>query len=307
MKTFLPLLASVSRSFYWTIRVLPSGLRQPVGLAYLLARTADTVADSATASREDRLAALRQIDEALLLGNMPPDLSGFAVSDPGEKALLERWGELWEQFQQTEAQDYAEIVRVMRTILGGQMLDLERAFLQTAEELDDYTYRVAGCVGEFWTRLCLRHLPRYAPGVEEEKLIQWGISFGKGLQLVNILRDAPADLANGRCYLPTEWLGVCTPAPLRQGPALTRPAYEISFWRAQSLLGDGRRYIEAIRPWRLRLACYLPWALGIKTLQAMRRTPPFETPHRVKVSRREVKRLMLRGLVFSLRKSLPWS
>ncbi len=41
------------------------------------------------------------------------------------------------------------------------MLDLERfdnpkevRVLGTAADLDEYTYLVAGCVGEFWTRLC---------------------------------------------------------------------------------------------------------------------------------------------------------
>ena len=59
--------------------------------------------------------------------------------------------------------------------------------------MDDYTYRVAGCVGEFWTRLCRAHLfPRAV--VDDAMLLRDGIRFGKGLQLVNILRDIPADL-----------------------------------------------------------------------------------------------------------------
>jgi phytoene/squalene synthetase len=37
---------SVSRSFYLTIRFLPRPLREPVGLAYLLARATDTIADT---------------------------------------------------------------------------------------------------------------------------------------------------------------------------------------------------------------------------------------------------------------------
>jgi len=40
------LLKNVSRSFYLTLRVLPLGLREPIGLAYLLARAADTIADT---------------------------------------------------------------------------------------------------------------------------------------------------------------------------------------------------------------------------------------------------------------------
>src|SRR5438067_11742992 len=49
------LLKNVSRSFYLTLRALPRGLREPIGLAYLLARASDTVADSSAAPVEIRL------------------------------------------------------------------------------------------------------------------------------------------------------------------------------------------------------------------------------------------------------------
>ena len=39
------ILRSVSRAFYLSIRVLPADLREPIGLAYLLARIADTIVD----------------------------------------------------------------------------------------------------------------------------------------------------------------------------------------------------------------------------------------------------------------------
>src|SRR5262249_32426307 len=40
------LLRRVSRSFYLSLAILPSSLREPIGLAYLLARASDTVADT---------------------------------------------------------------------------------------------------------------------------------------------------------------------------------------------------------------------------------------------------------------------
>ena len=40
-----PLLKSVSRSFHLTLRVLPAAIRPQIGLAYLLARATDTVAE----------------------------------------------------------------------------------------------------------------------------------------------------------------------------------------------------------------------------------------------------------------------
>ena len=49
------LLPQVSRSFYLSLRVLPQGLRQPIGLAYLFCRAADTITDTALLPRELRL------------------------------------------------------------------------------------------------------------------------------------------------------------------------------------------------------------------------------------------------------------
>lgn len=312
MRTADHVLAAVSRSFYLTIRLLPPVLREPVGLAYLLARASDTVADSAGSPAQERLAALAAMNTALRDGGPAPDLSRFipGVPDPSEKELLARLGEIWQRLDAASPGDREEIVRVLGEILRGQSLDLRRfggcgpervAALATPEELEDYTYSVAGCVGEFWTRLCLRHLPRYARGgIPPEALTRLGVSFGKGLQLVNILRDTPADLAQGRCYLPVTDLAGHPPESLRDTPALARPTCDRWLARAQAHLDDGLRYIESIRPWRLRLACFLPWALGVETLGLMAQTRPLETARRIKVPRAEVRRLLLLGAVACL-------
>ena len=49
------ILRSVSRSFYLTLAVLPANVREQVGLAYLLARAADTLADTDLIPRDVRL------------------------------------------------------------------------------------------------------------------------------------------------------------------------------------------------------------------------------------------------------------
>src|SRR6185436_18281735 len=107
-------------------------------------------------------------------------------------------------------------------ITSGQMLDLSRfgaasqtqiVALRHDAELEDYTYRVAGCVGEFWTRMCRAHIFPRAP-LDDARLLADGVRLGKGLQLVNILRDLPRDLRDGRCYLPSEEL-----APLGLKPS----------------------------------------------------------------------------------------
>lgn len=291
--------------------MLPPALRRPVGLAYLLARTSDTIADSAGASAEVRLTALHQFGEAIH-GNGPlPDLPSLeaGINNPAEKILLTHTAALLKLLQATEADDRALIVWVLDEILHGQILDVQRfapagdgklQALANAGELDDYTYSVAGCVGEFWTRICNRHLAQYSR-LEADAMVRLGIAFGNGLQLINILRDLLADLTNGRCYLPFDELTSCGHDPdrlafLKTNPVLARPVFNRWSVCARAHLDSGLQYIEAVRPWRLRLACFLPWALGMKTLALMEQTPPLETPRRIKVPRQEVRRLLVWGV-----------
>ena len=111
--------------------------------------------------------------------------------------------------------DQQRILSCLDVIVGGQILDLQRfgiakeggsiSSLSTDSELDDYTFRVAGCVGVFWTEMSLAHLMNLPP--EEEKIFhEKGVRFGKALQMINILRDIPEDLRFGRCYIPSEVL-----------------------------------------------------------------------------------------------------
>src|SRR5204862_8216496 len=102
------------------------------------------------------------------------------------------------------------IQEFLKTIIGGQIVDLQRVpgetdkeltALSNDEELDRYTYMVAGCVGEFWTKMCVAHVPALR-GWNVEEMCALGVRFGKGLQFVNVLRDIPKDLRIGRCYLP---------------------------------------------------------------------------------------------------------
>ena len=68
-----------------------------------------------------------------------------------------------------ERADRNDIRAVLEKITHGQMLDLHRfdnpqkiRALKTPADLDEYTYLVAGCVGEFWTRLCFRHVRQFS-------------------------------------------------------------------------------------------------------------------------------------------------
>ena len=84
---------------------------------------------------------------------------------------------------------------------------------------------------------------------------------------------------------------------LLDNPAAAQPVFDAWMAKARGFLDEGRDYIRAIRPWRIRFACYLPWRLAGKTLDLMAATPPLGSAEKVKVSRPMVYGTMLRGFV----------
>src|SRR5271170_6898699 len=87
------LLQATSRSFYLTLRVLPARVRPQIGLAYLLARTTDTIADTELVPPAQRLDALQKLRERILGQNSAPLNFGELAekqSLSAEKLLLEQ-------------------------------------------------------------------------------------------------------------------------------------------------------------------------------------------------------------------------
>ena len=314
-----PLLAEVSRSFSLTLRVLPKAVRFQIGLAYLLARTSDTIADTTLIPPAQRVESLRQF-RACILGARTDamDFSDLAAgqSTPSEKILLQRTPETLALLTALSPDDLKLVCEVLDTITRGQELDLERfgngdrlVALANAADLDAYTFAVAGCVGEFWTKMTLAHcftaLPCPASFVED------GVQFGKGLQLVNVLRDLPRDLRSGRCYLPLDELAQAGLQPEEllaheNWPRLC-PVYNTWLAKAQAHLSAGARYTLAIPSgqYRLRLACAWPLLMGQETLALLRRANPLQPEPRLKISRAQVRGVLWRT-IWRLPFRSPW-
>ena len=314
------ILKGVSRSFYLTIRVLPSNMRQPVAVAYLLARAADTIADTRALPPQERLEKLLAF-RAQVTGPVSQEAVSRIVSgvrrrgdgaSPAETALLDRLGGLFSLLEQAPESDRARIRSVVATLTRGMELDLTTfpaedsgavAALQTPEELDCYTYLVAGCVGGFWTSVAIAHEPRLAEW-DAGRMSELGVRFGKALQLTNVLRDVPRDLRNGRCYLPEPELAraglspdeLLDPANAgRARPVLTpwiRVALEYFDAAEAYLLATPRRCL------RMRLAELWPILLGLATLEKLARNDAWLDPERPsRVRRRWVYGMMARSLV----------
>lgn len=311
-------LRQVSRSIYLSLRVLPCSLRRPIGLAYLFCRAADTIADTALIAREQRLTYLDLYREAF--SEVGPvrihEVREAPQRTSAERQLLWHLDDCFDLFSELQPADQRRIRHLVLTLTQGMQMDLSTfpgenegdvVALETRADLDRYTYYVAGCVGEFWTRMAVAHRPNLArwnlPEMEEK-----GVRFGKGLQMTNILRDLPRDLRLGRCYLPGEDLrryGV-SPEELLDPGSLTRLRPLLGELLALTLehYQSGWAYTLAI-PWRegrLRLACIWPLLIGLRTLALISRSPNLLDPTaRVRISRSEVYGIVIRSF------ALVWS
>ena len=157
-------------------------------------------------------------------------------------------------------------------------------------------------MGEFWTKICRAHLfPRAE--LEDAQLFGDGIRFGKGLQLVNILRDLPADLHKGRCYLPSlelDQAGLMPSVLLSPvNESRFRPLYHRYLDVAESHLQAGWNYTNSLPcgQMRVRLACAWPILIGVKTIERLRAANVLELRQGVKISRGEVRGILLRSVL----------
>ena len=291
------LLRRVSRSFYLSLRILPRDVREPLGLAYLLARAADTVADTRLVARGERLAHLETLRAAFR--GTPADVSAVArAAAPfqtlaAERRLLERVGDAITRVRALPAADRHAVGAVLDTLTSGMVFDLTRfpgedagalAALNTLDELDHYTYLVAGCVGPFWTSVHVAHRRRLRGWDVAHRNAQ-AVAFGKALQMTNVLRDVAGELAGGN---------VAAPTPRQRARAL----YDRLLARALGHYDDGWNYTLAIPAleWRMRLACAWPLAIGLATLAALAAHPdPMGATSPIKISRAQVRGLLARS------------
>ncbi|HSO37245.1 MAG TPA: squalene/phytoene synthase family protein [Labilithrix sp.] len=205
------LLEKTSRTFALTIPLLDEPLATDVGLAYLLFRIADTLEDAPSWGRDARMVALDSFGEWLVgessertwlqtVSDAPPTedagcLLLLARADAVRGAVLARGADLATSITLDVVRTSSKMAEFVsrQTDEGGlELVDLP--------DLREYCYAVAGIVGELLTEMFLARDPSLEP--ERDALMDLAPAFGEGLQLVNILKDAPSDAREGRLYLP---------------------------------------------------------------------------------------------------------
>lgn len=296
------LVKDVSRSFFLTLKFLPKAVRFEISLAYLLARASDTIADTESISLNERLAYLDAYADSIAEGQLTTEfekLNDLALphfTDEGEKTLMSSLDEIIEAYSSLGKSEKELTKTVVEIIISGQRWDLtyfsdEKNIqsVDSAEETMSYAYKVAGCVGEYWTEMLL--LKGLVSSEYQDELLSKGKSYGLALQLINILRDVEKDRLKGRCYLPVE-------SP--EGSELECLHKE---WirQASILLKEGLAYTELMPRGRAKFATLLPALIGEKTLELLEASSWEQVKAGVKVNRRVIKNSLLKGVWRSIK------
>ena len=308
------LLKQVSRLFYTTLVVVPADVRDQVSLAYLFARAADTIADTELIDRPRRLDLLGQlkaqfVNDQLIWTQIQEIQQAVAPiqQDSAERILLERLEDCFKLFQTFSPDDRRRIQRLMSTLTQGMEMDLvvfhgttaeDLTVLKTLDDLDRYTYYVAGCVGEFWTDLMCAHRTALASWKVQE-MSEVGVRFGKGLQLTNIVKDIAHDLQRGRCYVPAPMLAEAglTGRDLldQRNRARFQPVLSKLVRMAVEHLDQGWLYAMAVPRYetRLRLSCMWPILSAGESLKLVMNSSDLLNPAvKVKIPRSQVYQIM---------------
>jgi farnesyl-diphosphate farnesyltransferase len=308
------ILPAVSRTFALGIKVLPGDLGQAVLDAYLLCRIADTVEDAPGIEPEVKAALFDRLLEAFdspvalatftagvqsltgdlahltLTRNTPLVFAHFAALPVGTQQVVRKW--------------VAEMATGMRKFV---LLYPNGIRIQTLDEYKEYCYYVAGTVGYMLTDLWHEH----SSSIGEQRyaiLRERCRAFAEALQTVNILKDVAVDAEQeNSVYIPEELLKAHGSTQSRiLAPELlasNREALTQLIKLAWHDLEEALVYLLDIprRAVQIRLFCILPLLLAYATLRDLVQSTAMLKPGgSVKISRREVKSLLMTGAMLAM-------
>ncbi|MER1985348.1 MAG: squalene/phytoene synthase family protein [Solibacillus sp.] len=241
-------LKATSRTFYIPIMFLQKDLKLSVGAAYLVMRALDEIEDNEDPSitldmKYDLLLATQKLLEQDEFDNDAYQAILAPVKDqmPEVTIRMAEWIEVCPEGSR-------HIIKRYAAEMAGGMGKWAKAnwVIKTREDLDDYTYYVAGLVG-----VMLSDLWEWKHGMVTDR--ELATDYGRGLQAVNILRNQEEDMdERGVSFVPDGW---------------TR---DDLFAYADEKLANGDAYIASLDKRTITMFAKLPLALAHKTLAALK-------------------------------------
>jgi farnesyl-diphosphate farnesyltransferase len=193
----MKMLKKTSRTFFIPINRLKAGLKEAVSSAYLCMRAIDEIEDHETLPDDLKVELLLAIHEAFqsedVVKKTQEVLAPHSKVLPEVTMMLHDWALLCPP-------TVAPVVYRYISKMSKQMADWVHTSwnIDTEEDLDRYTYSVAGMVGEMLSEIWL-----WFDGTKSD--FAKAVAFGRGLQAVNILRNRKEDLERGVDFFPNGW------------------------------------------------------------------------------------------------------
>lgn len=248
-------LEETSRTFFIPITLLPSGLQEAVASAYLCLRAIDQIEDHVSLGREDKADLLRRAGRMLQTSFCPDDVAAVfaphAAVLPPVTLRLGEWAALAPPAIAPRIWDATAAMadRMAQWVACGWRIE-------TAADLDAYTFSVAGAVGVTLCDLCA-----WYDGGQADR--RQAIALGRGLQAVNIVRNRDDDLGRGVDFFPDGW-----------------EQTDVACY-ARAHLVQAQDYLRTLPACAVHTLCQIPTALALATLDALAAGAP-------KLSRAEV-------------------
>lgn len=258
-KEAMYMLKLTSRTFYIPINLLKPTLKKTVASAYLCMRAVDEIEDHEDLDSETKLRLLRSTSD--LLKSSFDSKAYHELLQPYESFLPEVTLRLADWLAICPP-DIVEKVKESTGIMADGMADwVEKDwYIKSKEDLDDYTYYVAGLVG-----VMLSDIWRWYDGTETDR--ELAIGYGRGLQAVNILRNQDEDSERGVKFIPEGW------------------NRDDMFRYTENNLAKADEYMKDIHTRNIQLFCKIPLALANRTVKALK-------DGREKISRNEVETIV---------------
>jgi farnesyl-diphosphate farnesyltransferase len=286
-------LPAVSRTFALSIEMLPDALRDAVRVAYLMCRVVDTIEDEPAIRPAKRTELFDAFDALMSRDDVDPErfaalCSRSRLAEQAPEGSLRRGAAaLFREFRSLTRSQRDAIRPHVLEMSAGMRRTCARADaaggvfrLDDVADLERYCYYVAGTVGELLTGLFEDAVPEL-PQANREGVRARAVSFGIGLQLVNIVKDVAGDFERGACYLPQELAD-------RHGLPLARlldpDAHEAGLSVVRAVCATAREHLQSAREYvalwpaepsatrddasfGVRLFCAVPLALALATLR----------------------------------------
>ncbi|UKS28667.1 squalene/phytoene synthase family protein [Paenibacillus sp. HWE-109] len=191
------MLKKTSRTFYIPISHLDAGLKEAVSSAYLCMRAIDEIEDHHELTDELKVKLLFGVSEVFQTSDLKEATQKLFA--PYEKNLPDVTLQLNDWFILCPTTAAPIVFRYIAKMAFEMAEWVQKGWhIQTEEDLDRYTYSVAGMVGEMLSELWLWH-----DGTKSD--LTKAVAFGRGLQAVNILRNQKEDAERGVSFFPDGW------------------------------------------------------------------------------------------------------